>query len=129
MTLIFEVPSDEEVYHEEEELDDDGEEDEGESEHGLEEEVRLPRRHKSQSAWDFASYSASAADEHARRKTTSVDDKILKVLGQRSIPITHSDDDDSAELQPNKQVKSFPSPLPIRLSLGGLYKLQCLCDM
>lgn len=49
----------------------------------------------SQSPWEFGSYSESVADEHARRRTTSVDAKISKALHVRpvTLPINEEGED------------------------------------
>ncbi|KAE8674790.1 DEAD-box ATP-dependent RNA helicase 28 [Hibiscus syriacus] len=60
-----------------------------------------PKR-KSQSPWDFASYSESVAEEHARRGTTSVDFKITKILQQSSAPAQQDENPDS-ESESDKQ--------------------------
>ncbi|GFZ10441.1 DEA(D/H)-box RNA helicase family protein [Actinidia rufa] len=94
--FVFDPPSDEEVEHE---LDDQTEEDDEE-----EEEKQTLGHQKSQSPWDFASYSESVAEEHARRSTTSVDFKISKALQQRSTPLPNIDDDEEAsDSEPDRQ--------------------------
>ncbi|KAK8971140.1 DEAD-box ATP-dependent RNA helicase 28 [Platanthera guangdongensis] len=44
----------------------------------------------SQSPWEFGSYSESVADEHARRRTTSVDAKISKALHVRPVALPNN---------------------------------------
>ncbi|EOY15057.1 DEA(D/H)-box RNA helicase family protein isoform 2 [Theobroma cacao] len=98
-SFIFEAPSDEEPEFEESEEEDN---EEAEEEEGAEAEEKpsKPKR-KSQSPWDFASYSESVAEEHARRGTTSVDFKISKILQQSSAPEQQEEISDS---EPDKQV-------------------------
>jgi ATP-dependent RNA helicase DDX27 len=111
-TFIFEAPSDEELdLHFHGKGDDDDEQEEAQEE---EEEERAPNR-KSQSPWDFGSYSESVAEEHARRSTTSVDFKISKALQNRSVAISN-EDSDSAESELDKQVTK-PLSLSLCLSL------------
>lgn len=80
-SFTFEPPSDEEL-----ELQlDSNEEDEDDEEEDERKTLGLQKTNKSsQSPWDFASYSESVAEEHARRSTTSVDFKISKALQHRS---------------------------------------------
>ncbi|KAL2895536.1 DEAD-box ATP-dependent RNA helicase 28 [Bienertia sinuspersici] len=78
--FVFEAPSDEEPEHE---LNSDNDNNEDQT----------------TSAWDFAAYSEAVAEEHTRRKTTSVDHKIHK-LRSLSLP-THSDSD--SDSHSNKQ--------------------------
>ncbi|CAN1130449.1 DEAD-box ATP-dependent RNA helicase 28 [Linum perenne] len=49
-----------------------------------------------QSPWDFAAFSESVAEEHARRRTTSIDDKISRARQQLSVPLANSSDDEEA---------------------------------
>ncbi|KAJ6931560.1 hypothetical protein NC652_014914 [Populus alba x Populus x berolinensis] len=99
-SFVFEPPSDEEVeLSEAEELEDEEEEAEGEGE-----EEKPSKRRQKQSPWDFASYSESVAEEHARRSTTSIDDKISRARLQHSTPLTeHADDASSPDSEPDKQ--------------------------
>ncbi|XP_011045064.1 PREDICTED: DEAD-box ATP-dependent RNA helicase 28 isoform X2 [Populus euphratica] len=99
-SFVFEPPSDEEVeLSEAEELEDEEEEAEGEGE-----EEKPSKRRQKQSPWDFASYSESVAEEHARRSTTSIDDKISRARQQHSTPSTeHADDASSSDSEPDKQ--------------------------
>jgi ATP-dependent RNA helicase DDX27 len=58
------------------------------------------------SPWDFTKYTESVAEEHARRSTTSVQDKIYAVK-QRSAPVValpDSDDDSGSDAEADKQV-------------------------
>lgn len=88
---MFEPPSDEEIYHK---SDTDSEE-EGEGEAQVsDEEENVRKDKKSQSPWDFSSYTESLADEHSRRRTTSVDYKISKALERRSVAVAGNDDSD-----------------------------------
>ncbi|XP_021283677.1 DEAD-box ATP-dependent RNA helicase 28 isoform X4 [Herrania umbratica] len=98
-SFIFEAPSDEEPEFEESEEEDN---EEAEEEEGAEAEEKpsKPKR-KSQSPWDFASFSESVAEEHARRGTTSIDFKISKILQQSSAPEQQEEISDS---EPDKQV-------------------------
>ncbi|XP_039138830.1 DEAD-box ATP-dependent RNA helicase 28 [Dioscorea cayenensis subsp. rotundata] len=52
---------------------------------------------EAQSPWEFAAYSESVAEEHARRNTTSVDDKISKALQGRQVYSAESDEVDDDE--------------------------------
>ncbi|GLT75309.1 hypothetical protein SLA2020_470430 [Shorea laevis] len=98
--FVFEAPSDEEpeLSQPEEEEEDDDEEAEEEGGEEVEDKAAKSKRQK-QSPWDFASYSESVAEEHARRGTTSIDSKISKVLQQRSTPA----DDETSDSEPDKQ--------------------------
>lgn len=58
------------------------------------------------SPWDFASYSESVAEEHARRNTTSVDAKINKALEERVVSHPDVGDDEEEEAEPNDEVFS-----------------------
>lgn len=60
----------------------------------------------SQSPWDFASYSESVAEEHARRNTTSVDAKINKALEERVVSHPDVGDDEEEEAEPSDEVFS-----------------------
>lgn len=120
-SFIFDPPSDEEIELSEHESDSESEQEqpespsssqsESESESGLEseeDEVVEPRvsKTKTQSPWDFTKYSESVAEEHARRSTTSVNDKISAVR-QRSAPVValpDSDEDSASDSEPDKQV-------------------------
>lgn len=103
-SFVFEPPSDEEYSdaEEEEQQEEQQEEEEDEQQEG----VKPPRPRHSQSPWDFAAYSETVAEEHARRSTTSVDFKISKALQQRSVPISDpiSDDGTSSGSESDKQV-------------------------
>ncbi|XP_008339427.2 DEAD-box ATP-dependent RNA helicase 28-like isoform X1 [Malus sylvestris] len=104
--FVFEPPSDEEYSDAEEQQP---QEEEEEDEHEEDEEALKPSRasRHSESPWDFASYSETVAQEHARRSTTSVDFKISKALQQRSVPgaVAH-DDDGSSESQSESEPES-----------------------
>ncbi|KAJ0969947.1 hypothetical protein J5N97_022824 [Dioscorea zingiberensis] len=52
---------------------------------------------EAQSPWEFASYTESVAEEHARRNTTSIDDKISKVLQERALCAAESDEGEDEE--------------------------------
>ncbi|EYU38793.1 hypothetical protein ABFS82_03G071400 [Erythranthe guttata] len=93
--FVFEPPSDEEIEYEsasesEEERDEEAEDSEIK-------EVKVPKKKKTQSPWDFSAYSESVADEHSRRSTTSIDQKITNALERRPIPAAAAEDDDSEE--------------------------------
>ncbi|XVE69715.1 hypothetical protein DITRI_Ditri10aG0013000 [Diplodiscus trichospermus] len=99
-TFMFEAPSDEEP--ELSESDHEGNEEAEDDEEGDEAEDKPSKsKLKSQSPWDFASYSESVGEEHARRGTTSVDFKISKILHQNSAPAQQEETSDS---EPDKQV-------------------------
>lgn len=101
-TFVFEPPSDEEYSEAEEEEYSDAQEEEEEQ---VQEEIVKPSRlRNSQSPWDFASYSETVAEEHARRSTTSVDDKISKARQQLSVPLPDDDDASSSGSESDKQV-------------------------
>lgn len=102
-SFVFEPPSDEEIENleseEEEQVDEeeDGEEDDGRGR------GPKPSRH-SQAPWNFAAYSNSVAEEHARRSTTSVDFKITKARQQLSVDPAADDGNESSEAEPDGQV-------------------------
>ncbi|KAJ9165956.1 hypothetical protein P3X46_020766 [Hevea brasiliensis] len=109
-SFLFEPPSDEEreLSHPEEEEEEDDDEDEQEEGEEEEEEAaakKKPSNRHTQSPWDFASYSESVAEEHARRSTTSVDYKISRALQHRSVPITTpaADAEAASDSEPDKQ--------------------------
>ncbi|KAH1153960.1 hypothetical protein GLYMA_18G101600v4 [Glycine max] len=121
-SFVFDPPSDEEIEHSEHEEEEESEEEpesgsgtgsesesegEGEEEEGHEE-ARVPKKKKkkTQSPWDFAKYTESVAEEHARRSTTSVDEKISKALKQRSTPLV-AELDHSSESEPDEQVEDY----------------------
>ncbi|XP_068309193.1 DEAD-box ATP-dependent RNA helicase 28-like isoform X2 [Pyrus communis] len=104
--FVFEPPSDEEYSDaEEQQPQEEEEEDEQEEDEAALKPSRASRH--SESPWDFASYSETVAQEHARRSTTSVDFKISKALQQRSVPsaVAH-DDDGSSESQSESEPES-----------------------
>lgn len=105
-SFVFEVPSDEEPEYE---PDEDEEEEEGEGEGAA--------QTASQSPWDFASYSETVAEEHARRSTTSVDFKISKALEQGRLPIPNQDD--SSESESDHQEDYTPEDADEAASVGG----------
>lgn len=84
--FAFEPPSDEEVDYDNE-TPSESEEDEQLKHQEEDGEVKK----KTQSPWDFSSYTESVADEHARRSTTSIDYKISKAIQQRSVPVANED--------------------------------------
>ncbi|CAN0893446.1 DEAD-box ATP-dependent RNA helicase 28, partial [Linum grandiflorum] len=77
-----EEEEDDELQEEEEEDDEEGDD--------------KPSIKGTQSPWDFAAFSESVAEEHARRRTTSIDDKISKARQQLAVPLTYSSDDEEA---------------------------------
>ncbi|KAA3488949.1 DEAD-box ATP-dependent RNA helicase 28 [Gossypium australe] len=99
-SFMFEAPSDEEPELSESK-DEDNEEAEEEEEGDEAEDKPSKPKPKSQSPWDFTSYSESVAEEHARRGTTSVDFKISKILQQSSAPAQQEETSDS---ESDKQV-------------------------
>ncbi|CAK8565529.1 unnamed protein product [Lathyrus sativus] len=119
-SFIFDPPSDEEIELSEHESDSESEQEQPESPspspspsqseselESEEDEVVEPRvsKKKTQSPWDFTKYSESVAEEHARRSTTSVNDKISAVR-QRSAPVValpDSDEDSASDSEPDKQ--------------------------
>ncbi|KAF9622785.1 hypothetical protein IFM89_034020 [Coptis chinensis] len=54
---------------------------------------------KSQSPWEFAAYSESVAEEHARRSTTSIDQKISKVREEHALQIPSPSDDEDEDIE------------------------------
>lgn len=103
-SFVFEPPSDEEAENSQPEVEEEEEEQGGGEGEGEEEEEKPSKRRSVQSPWDFASYSESVAEEHARRSTTSIDFKISKALQQRSAPIsTQPDHDESSDSEPDQQ--------------------------
>lgn len=108
-SFVFEPPSDEEAENSQPEVEEEEEEQGGGEGEGEEEEEKPSKRRSVQSPWDFASYSESVAEEHARRSTTSIDFKISKALQQRSAPIsTQPDHDESSDSEPDQQVPDDP---------------------
>uniref|UniRef100_M4FBM6 RNA helicase n=1 Tax=Brassica campestris TaxID=3711 RepID=M4FBM6_BRACM len=57
------------------------------------------------SPWDFTSYSSSVGEEHPRRHTTSIDEKISKAIKHRPLPISteEEDEEDVSDAQHGKQ--------------------------
>ncbi|KAK3231850.1 hypothetical protein Dsin_003731 [Dipteronia sinensis] len=99
-TFVFEPPSDEEI----EDSQTENEEQEHDEEDAEDAEEKPPNQQK-QSPWDFAAYSESVAEEHARRSTTSIDYKISKLLQQRPAPVTTTADADAddSDSEPDRQ--------------------------
>lgn len=93
-------------------------EDEDDDDDDVEEEDEKPTRKGStdaQSPWDFASYSSSVGEEHARRHTTSIDEKISKAMKHRPLPIsTEEEEEDVSDAQHGKQVKILTFNLKFR---------------
>jgi len=118
-SFIFDPPSDEEIElseHDSDESDSEqsqpesqsGEDSDPDSDSESEHRRKEPRvsKKKTQSPWDFTEYSESVAEEHARRSTTSVDDKISAVR-QRSAPVValpDNDGDSSSDSEADKRV-------------------------
>lgn len=107
LEFAFEPPSDEEIDFEED-VSSDGEDEEENSD--VEEKGKSKK--KTQSPWDFSSYTESVAEEHARRSTTSIDEKISKLVQQRGqaeiVPEKDEvDEDDSSDSEPDRQVSSL----------------------
>ena len=104
--FAFEPPSDEEIDYEDVNSGADDEDDNSD----VEEKGKTHK--KTQSPWDFSSYTESVAEEHARRSTTSIDDKISKIIQQRG----HADliqekdevdEDGSTDSEPDRQVSTI----------------------
>lgn len=103
--FVFEPPSDEEVEYAYEGQSEEEEEDDDVDIEEVNETSSRAKNKKSQSPWDFSTYSESVADEHARRSTTSVDYKISKALQQRAAPIAAAEEDYSdSDSEPHHQV-------------------------
>ncbi|KAL9319766.1 hypothetical protein ACSQ67_011605 [Phaseolus vulgaris] len=126
-SFVFDPPSDEEIEHSEreEEEEDQEEPEEAESgsdsdeeeEEGRHKEPRVSKK-KTQSPWDFAKYTESVAEEHARRSTTSVDEKISKALRQRSTPLV-AELDHSSESELDEQEDYRPDEEDEEEGYGG----------
>nr|KAJ0194306.1 hypothetical protein LSAT_V11C800392910 [Lactuca sativa] len=122
--FAFEPPSDEEYDYED--LNSDEEKDDENSD--VEEKGKNHNK-KTQSPWDFSSYTESVAEEHARRSTTSIDDKISKFIQQQrnpsdSIPEEEEemDEDDPTDSEPDRQEDFKPEEedeIPTTASGGG----------
>jgi len=92
--------------------DEDGEEEYEEEDDDEEEEDETRKRDAdAQSPWDFASYSSSVGEEHARRHTTSIDEKISKAIQHRPVPISineeeeeEEEEEDASDAETDKQV-------------------------
>ncbi|KAL8258270.1 hypothetical protein R6Q59_030311 [Mikania micrantha] len=100
--FAFEPPSDEEIDYED--VSSGGEDEEENSDV----EDKGKSKKKTQSPWDFSSYTESVAEEHARRSTTSIDDKISKLIQQRNYAEIlqekdEVDDDGSEDSEPDRQ--------------------------
>ncbi|XP_072955239.1 DEAD-box ATP-dependent RNA helicase 28 [Typha angustifolia] len=66
-------------------------------------------KRETQSPWEFSSYSESVNDEHARRKTTSVDAKISRVLEECPISLPNPDDDEYDEEEEEDDDEVLPT--------------------
>ncbi|KAK1433108.1 hypothetical protein QVD17_10014 [Tagetes erecta] len=102
LEFAFEPPSDEDIDYED--VSSGGEDEEENSD--VEEKGKSKK--KTQSPWDFSSYTESVAEEHARRSTTSIDEKISKLIQQRGhaeiVPEKDEvDEDDSSDSEPDRQ--------------------------
>ncbi|GAB2219154.1 hypothetical protein Droror1_Dr00006784 [Drosera rotundifolia] len=87
--FVFEVPSDEELEEYDSEYD----------------EGTKPSKKKAQSPWDFSSYAESVAEEHERRRTTSIDYKISKAR-ERNLPLEiPSDDEEDSNAETHELVE------------------------
>ncbi|KAG5542997.1 hypothetical protein RHGRI_015924 [Rhododendron griersonianum] len=101
--FMFDPPSDEEL-----ELELDSNEEQEDDEEEVDERRALGHQKPSkpsQSPWDFASYSESVAEEHARRSTTSIDFKISKHRSSAPLPAAAAEDaeDDADDSEPDRQ--------------------------
>lgn len=112
--FAFEPPSDEEVDYDNETP---SESEEDEQQH-QEDDGEVKK--KTQSPWDFSSYTESVADEHARRSTTSIDFKISKAIQQLSVPVPNEDSAQSDSDPEDHQVMKFISPF-LFLSIYNIY--------
>ncbi|KAJ0754061.1 putative RNA helicase [Helianthus annuus] len=104
LEFAFEPPSDEEIDYDD--VSSGGEDEEEEENSDVEEKIKTKK--KTQSPWDFSSYTESVAEEHARRSTTSIDEKISKLIQQRGhagvIPEKDEvDEDGSSDSEPDRQ--------------------------
>ncbi|XP_022876043.1 DEAD-box ATP-dependent RNA helicase 28 [Olea europaea var. sylvestris] len=106
--FLFDPPSDEEIECDSESQSD--EVDEEEAEEAESEDEKIGPNKKSQSPWDFSSYSESVADEHFRRSTTSVDEKISNARLRHPIPTTNTDSEENSdsESEPHHQEEYMP---------------------
>ncbi|CAH8316841.1 unnamed protein product [Eruca vesicaria subsp. sativa] len=92
----------EQVHKGQEEADE--EEDSSEDEEEEDEKPTKKVSSDAQSPWDFASYSSSVGEEHARRHTTSIDEKISKAIKHHPLPIsTEEEEEDVSHAQHDKQ--------------------------
>lgn len=86
----------EEEEEEDEDEEDEDEEDEDEEDEEEEEGDEVGERPQ-QSPWEFSSFTESVADEHERRRTTSVDAKIARARMERPLSLPHRRRDGEAE--------------------------------
>ncbi|ERM97717.1 hypothetical protein AMTRI_Chr09g38990 [Amborella trichopoda] len=98
----FDAFSSEEEEDEREEEIEETEDQEEEVDEEEEEHLSRPRRAR-QSPWEFSAYSESAAEEHARRSTTSVEDKILRARQQPNFSFPDPEENESAVSEPDKR--------------------------
>ncbi|XP_024975904.1 DEAD-box ATP-dependent RNA helicase 28 isoform X2 [Cynara cardunculus var. scolymus] len=117
--FAFEPPSDEEIDYEDVNSGADDEEENSDVEE------KGKNHKKTQSPWDFSSYTESVAEEHARRSTTSIDDKISKIIQQRS----HADliqekdevdEDGSTDSEPDRQILSRKKTMRLLLQQAAI---------
>ncbi|KAL2512842.1 DEAD-box ATP-dependent RNA helicase 28 [Abeliophyllum distichum] len=101
--FVFEPPSDEEIELESESESQSDEVDEEEAEEAESEDEKIRPNKKSQSPWDFSSYSESVADEHYRRSTTSIDEKISNARLRHPISTTNTDSEESSDFESHHQ--------------------------
>ncbi|WZY69992.1 hypothetical protein YC2023_002232 [Brassica napus] len=107
--FFYDADSDDELEFLNHELNSSGE-DKAEERKGqaeaVEDEDEKPRGGKrstnAHSPWDFTSYSSSVGEEHARRHTTSIDEKISKAIKHRPLPIS-TEEEDVSDAQHGKQ--------------------------
>ncbi|KAL2457829.1 DEAD-box ATP-dependent RNA helicase 28 [Forsythia ovata] len=101
--FVFEPPSDEEIELESDNESQSDEVDEEEAEEAESEDEKIRPNKKSQSPWDFSSYSESVADEHYRRSTTSIDEKISNARLRHPISTTNTDSEESSDFESHHQ--------------------------
>ncbi|CAA7391397.1 unnamed protein product [Spirodela intermedia] len=65
--------------------------------------IKDTRAGQSESPWEFSSYSESVLEEHARKKTTSIDTKITKALQERPVSLPNPDSDSECEEEEYKE--------------------------
>lgn len=103
--FVFEAPSDEEI--------DESQSEDEEQEHDEQEEDEVedkPKAKHKQSPWDFAAYSESVAEEHARRSTTSIDHKISKLLQRHPSVVPAAAKEDVVEQSDSESDRQVITP-------------------